>query len=204
MALVMVTGRYNRGHRRFYRWCSPGGLPAVLERFHRSTTRVPVWPVLPVGYGGTTAASWRRKYRPQPLARTRQRYNRFLERYNRRATLGLYIPLGLVGVSFLPSPALPILCPSRRPPLPLPRSASRASDPWGLRGSSPRRPPPSRSLPMDAGNAPCPSFFVLGFVPFVLGHYLTFRVYCLNYWVEEITFCLLLRLHVFESRIWLV
>ena len=50
MALVMVTGRYNRGHRRFYRWCSPGGLPVVLERFHRSTTRVPVWPVLPVGY----------------------------------------------------------------------------------------------------------------------------------------------------------
>ena len=29
---------------------APGGLPAVLERFHRSTTRVPVWTVLPVGY----------------------------------------------------------------------------------------------------------------------------------------------------------
>ena len=32
----------------------------------------------------------------------------------------------------------------------------------------------------------CPPFFVLGFVPRFLGHYLTFRVYCLNYWVEEI------------------
>ena len=69
--------------------------------------------------------------------------------------LWVYIyPSGLVGVSFLPSPALPILCPSRWPPLPLPQSASRALDPWGLRGSSPRRPPPSRFLPMDAGNAP--------------------------------------------------
>ena len=158
MALVMVTGRYNRGHRRFYRWCSPGGLPAVLERFHRSTTRVPVWPVLPVGYGGTTAASWRRKYRPLPLASTRQRYNRFLERYNRHTTLGLFIPVGAGGDFFFPFfPALPILCPSHRSPLPLPRSASRASDPWGLRGSSPRRPPPSRFLPMDAGNAPLSS-----------------------------------------------
>ena len=103
--LVMVTGWYNRGHRRFNRWCSPGGLPAVAERFHRSTTGVPVWPVLPVGYGGTTAASWRRKYRPQPLARTRQRYNRSLERYNRRATLGLYIPIGAGGGFFSLSPS---------------------------------------------------------------------------------------------------
>ena len=121
------------------------------------------------------------------------------------ARLWAYIfPSGLVGVSFLSSPALPILCPSRRPPLPLPRSASRTSDPWGLYGSSPRRPPPSRFLPMDAGNAPLSFVLRSRVCSLLLGNYLTFRVYCLNYWVEEVYICLLLRLHFLEVRIWLV
>ena len=167
MALVMVTGRYNRGHRRFYRWCSPGGLPAVLERFHRSTTGVPVWPVLPVGYGGTTAASWRRKYRPQPLARTRQWYNRFLVWYNRRATLGLYIPVGAGGDFFsslpqpFPSCALAAgrhcLCPGVLLAL---RIRGVSVDP--LQGGLllPDLFPWMPVMPH------CPSFFVLGFVPY--------------------------------------
>lgn len=70
-----------------------------------------------------------------------ERYNRSPKRFYRGVSTGLYILDGAEGLSFSLRPRSSSLCPSRRPSLPLPRSASRASDPWlsvdSLRGGLP-------------------------------------------------------------------
>ena len=70
-----------------------------------------------------------------------ERYNRSPKRFYRGVCTGLYILDGAEGLSFSLRPRSSSLCPSRRPSLPLPRSASRASDPWlsvdSLRGGLP-------------------------------------------------------------------
>ena len=76
-----------------------------------------------------------------------ERYNRPPKRFYRGVCTGLYILDGAEGLSFSLRPRS-FFCPSRRPSLPLPRSASHASHPWLSVEAS-------RSLPMDGGNASC-------------------------------------------------
>ena len=71
-----------------------------------------------------------------------ERYNRSPKRFYRGVCTGLYILDGAEGLSFSLRPrSSSFFCPSRRPSLPLPQSASRASDPWlsvdSLRGGLP-------------------------------------------------------------------
>ena len=140
-----MVGRYNRDHGQFHRWylvvpsqwvsvrClggstaqTHGNLRPVLlvdaERYYRC---------LP----GTESIASNHRSVPD------ERYNRSPERFYRGVSTGLYILNGAEGFSFSLLPRSSSLCPSRRPSLPLPQSASRTSDPWALRGFSPWKPP---------------------------------------------------------------